>query len=57
MKAIASNSLAAYNIMQLKYQSRETPDVNCEIELRHKEWQSLYMLKHKTNMLPNQPPP
>ncbi|OLE65571.1 MAG: hypothetical protein AUG74_12295 [Bacteroidetes bacterium 13_1_20CM_4_60_6] len=56
MKAIAVYSLAAFSIMQLTYQSRQTPDVSCEIVLRPVQWQALYMLKFKTNKLPKQPP-
>ena len=56
MKAVAVYSLAAFNIMQLTYQSRETPDINCEVALTQQEWQTLYILKHKTNKLPQKPP-
>jgi hypothetical protein len=56
MKAAAIYSLAAFNIMQLTYQSRETPDVSCEIVLKRQQWEALYMLKFKTNKLPDQPP-
>ncbi len=56
MKAIAVYSLAAFNIMQLTYQSRETPDVSSEVVLTRRQWQALYILKFKTNKLPKQPP-
>jgi hypothetical protein len=56
MKAVAVYSLAAFNIMQLTYQSRQTPDVSCETVLTRQQWETLYMLKFKTNKLPNQPP-
>ncbi len=56
MKAVAVYSLAAFNIMQLTYQSRQTPDVSCEVVLKRKQWEALYMLKFKTNKLPKQPP-
>lgn len=56
MKAVAVYSLAAFNIMQLTYQSRQTPDLSCEVVLRRKQWEALYMLKFKTNKLPKQPP-
>jgi len=56
MKAVAVYSLAAFNIMQLTYQSRETPDANCEVVLSRKQWQVLYMLKFKTKKLPAKPP-
>jgi hypothetical protein len=56
MKAVAVYSIAAFNIMQLTYQSRQTPDVSCEIVLTRRQWEALYMLKFKTNKLPKQPP-
>lgn len=56
MKAVAVYSLAAFNIMQLTYQSRQTPDVSCEIALSRRQWEALYMLRFKTNKLPKQPP-
>ena len=56
MKAVAVYSLAAFNIMQLTYQSREMPDISCEVVLTRQEWQTLYMLRYKTNILPKQPP-
>lgn len=56
MKAVAIYSLAAFNIMQLTYQSRQTPDVSCEVVLSPKQWEALYMLKFKTSKLPKQPP-
>jgi hypothetical protein len=56
MKAVAMYSLAAFKIMQLTYQSRETPDASCEIVLSRQQWEVLYMLKFKINKLPEQPP-
>lgn len=56
MKAVAVYSLAAFNIMQLTYQSRQTPDASCEVVLRPRQWETLYMLKFKTSKLPKQPP-
>ena len=56
MKAIAVYSLAAFNIMQLTYQSRQTPDISCEVVLTRQQWQTLYILKNKTKILPQQPP-
>jgi Transposase DNA-binding/Transposase Tn5 dimerisation domain len=55
-KAIPVYSIAAMRIMQLVYQSRETPNVSCEVILTKQQWAVLYMLTHKTNILPNQPP-
>jgi hypothetical protein len=56
MKAVAVYSLAAFKIMQLTYQSRETPDISCEVVLTRQEWQTLYILQNKTNKLPDIPP-
>lgn len=56
MKAVAVYSLAAFNIMQLTYQSRERPEISCEVVLTRQEWQTLYILHHKTNKLPKQAP-
>lgn len=55
-KAIHVYSLAAMQIMQLVYQSRQTPDVSCEVVLTKEQWAVLYILIHKTNILPAQPP-
>jgi hypothetical protein len=55
-KAIATYSIAAFKIMQMVYQSRETPNVSCEVVLMKEEWQTLYMVHHKINKLPEQPP-
>ena len=56
MKAVAVYSLAAFKIMQLTYQSRQTPDVSCEVVLSRQQWEALYMLKFKINKLPKDPP-
>ena len=56
MKAVAMYSLAAFNIMQLTYQSRQMPNVSCEIALKPRQWEALYMLRFKTNKLPKQSP-
>lgn len=55
-KAIPVYSLAAMRIMQLVYQSRHTPNVNCEVVLTKEQWAVLYMLIHQTPILPTQPP-
>jgi hypothetical protein len=56
IKAIAIYSLAAFKIMTLAYQSRNTPQATCEVLLTRQQWQTLYMLKHKTHILPHHPP-
>jgi hypothetical protein len=55
-KAIVTYSLAAFKIMQLTYQSRETPEVSCEVILDKTEWEALYVYVHKTATLPVVPP-
>jgi Transposase DNA-binding/Transposase Tn5 dimerisation domain len=55
-KAIHVYSIAAMRIMQLVYQSRQTPNVSCEVVLTKQQWAVLYMLIHKTKILPEQPP-
>jgi len=55
-KAVAVYSLAAFKIMQLVYQSREYPDVSCEIILTRSQWIALYVLINENNNIPKQPP-
>lgn len=55
-KAVPVYSLAAFRIMQLVYQSRLYPDVSCEVILTKQQWITLYMLIHKNNNIPKQPP-
>lgn len=55
-KAIHVYSMAAMRIMQMVYQSRVTPDVNCEVVLTKGQWIAMYMLIHKSPNIPDQPP-
>jgi hypothetical protein len=55
-KAIAVYSLAAFRVMQLVYESRHHPEVNCEVILTKAQWQTLYMLIHHSNQIPKMPP-
>jgi hypothetical protein len=55
-KAIHVYSIAAMRIMQLVYQSRQTPQVSCEVVLTKEQWIVLYILVHKTPDVPKQPP-
>jgi hypothetical protein len=55
-KAIHVYSIAAMKIMQLVYQSRQTPNVSCEVVLTKEQWSVLYILIHKTANLPQTPP-
>ena len=55
-KAIAIYSLAAFRVMQLVYESRHHPEVNCTVVLTKAQWQTLYMLIHNNNQIPKTPP-
>lgn len=55
-KAIHIYSISAMRMMQLVYQSRQTPDVSCELVLTKGQWIVLYMLIHKSPKIPEQPP-
>jgi len=55
-KAISVYSLAAFRIMQLVYESRQYPQLNCEVILTKAQWQTLYMLINKSNQIPKQAP-
>lgn len=55
-KAIHVYSIAAMRIMQLVYQSRQTPHVSCEVMLTKAQWSVLYMLIHHRALVPKQPP-
>lgn len=55
-KAIAVYSMAAFRVMQLVYNSRHYPQINCEVILTETQWKTLYILIHQNNKLPKQPP-
>jgi hypothetical protein len=55
-KAIAVYSMAAFRVMQLVYESRHHPEVSCEVVLTKAQWITLYMLIHRNNKIPEQPP-
>ena len=55
-KAIAVYSMAAFRVMQLVYESRHQPEVNCEVVLTKAQWVTLYMLIHGNNKISKQPP-
>jgi hypothetical protein len=54
--ALAIYSIIAWRLLWITYQSRETPNVNCEIVLEKHEWQSLYCMINKTPIPPENPP-
>ena len=55
-KAIVMYSLAGFKIMQLTYQSRQTPEVSCEVVLSRNEWETLSIKMHPTEAIPSTPP-
>jgi hypothetical protein len=55
-KAIGVYSLSAFRIMLLTYQSRNYPNVSCEVILTPEQWKVLYVLIHQTKEMPQQPP-
>jgi hypothetical protein len=55
-KATHVYSIAAMRMMQMVYQSRETPNVSCEVVLTKEQWSVLYMVIHHTTVLPDKPP-
>lgn len=55
-KAISVYSMAAFRVMQLVYESRHHPEVNCAVVLTSSQWKTLYMLIHNNNKIPQQPP-
>jgi len=55
-KAIMVYSMAAFRVMQLVYEGRQYPLVNCELVLTKAQWMTLYMLIHKSHHIPKEPP-
>jgi transposase-like protein/transposase Tn5 family protein len=55
-KAIALYSIAGFRIMQLVYESRSHPHASCEVVLTRAQWHVLYMLIHRSDKIPEQPP-
>lgn len=55
-KALMVYSISAFRIMQFVYLSRKYPHVSCEVILTTSQWKVLYILIHKKNNFPEQPP-
>jgi Transposase DNA-binding/Transposase Tn5 dimerisation domain len=55
-KAIMIYSMAAFRVMQLVYAGRQYPTVSCELMLTKAQWVTLYILIHKSNQAPEEPP-
>jgi hypothetical protein len=48
--------VVAWRILHLTHVGRETPHAPCTVFFTEPEWKALYMLVHKTTVLPEQPP-
>ena len=55
-KAIMVYSMVAFRVMQLVYEGRYYPTVSCELVLTKAQWITLYMLIHKSDQVPEEPP-
>jgi len=53
---LAIDSVVAWRILGLTFQSRETPQMSCEAFLEPEEWQALYCFTKKTTQAPKQAP-
>jgi len=55
-KAIPIYSMAAFRVMQLVYESRNKPDISCEVILTKEQWIALYVLVKKDHLIDEGPP-
>jgi hypothetical protein len=55
-KAIVLYSIAGFRIMQLVYESRHHPEINCEVVITPIQWKVLFILIHKKKETPKHPP-
>jgi hypothetical protein len=55
-RALATYSIVAWRLLWLTYQARQEPEAPCDTVLQEHEWQALYCVIHKTNVLPEQAP-
>lgn len=53
---LAIDSVVAWRIMGLTFQSRETPEMSCEAFLEPEEWQARFCYIHKTRQALGKPP-
>ena len=54
---LAVDSIVAWRILGLTFQSRQTPEISCGAFLEPEEWQALFFCIHKTPAAPQHPPP
>ena len=55
-KALIVYAHVAYRLMWMLYQSRERPDMPCNVALQQHEWEALHSFYHKTFHAPEQMP-
>jgi|GEM_PF-2636548 len=55
-KALATYAIVAFRLLWLLYESRNHPNISCELIFSQDEWQSLYCYLHKKPRPPNQVP-
>lgn len=55
-RLLAITNIVAWRLLWLTYQARITPLAPASLALTPTEWQVLYMVHHKTTLLPQQPP-
>ena len=56
-KALATYAIVAFRLLWLLYESRNHPNISCELIFSQDEWQSLYCYIHKKSHPPNVVPP
>ena len=55
-RCLAVYSVVAWRVLFLTMQSRQQPDISCEVILEPEEWQALYCFSHETSQPPSEPP-
>jgi hypothetical protein len=55
-RCLAIYSVVAWRVLFLTMQSRQQPEMSCEVILEPEEWQALYCFTHETSQPPPQPP-
>lgn len=55
-RCLAVYAVIAWQVLFLTMQSREVPNLPCDVLLEIEEWQALYCYIHKTKSPPTQPP-
>jgi hypothetical protein len=55
-RCLAIYSVVAWRVLFLTMQSRQQPEMSCEVILGPEEWQALYCFTHETSQPPAQPP-